>query len=146
IEHAPRFNTQGHAISGIQAHTDDFMPIPPQLFGDLDCTADAVERVVGVYEEDAIIRQRSGIILKCLALAFEEHDPTVRLRAAHGNAVALAREQIRCPRATADVSSTRRTQTSVYTLSAAQTELDDCVILCGARDTSRFRGDETLKV
>src|SRR5207249_11454759 len=122
------------------------MPIPPQLFGDRDCPVDAVGRVVGVYEEDAIIRQCPGVILKCLALTFEEHDPTVRLRAAHRNAEALAREQIRCPRATADISSTRRTQTSVHTLSAAQTELDDCVILRGATDASRFRCDETLKV
>src|SRR6059058_400394 len=122
------------------------MPIPPQLFGDLDCPADAAKRVVGVYEEDTIIRQRSGIILKCLALVFEEHDPTVRLRAAHRNAIALACEQIRRPHATADVRSTRRTQTSIHTLGAAQTELDDCVIPRGVTDAGRFRGDETLKI
>ena len=94
------------------------MSIFAQLFGDFDRAAHTIERVVGVHEEHTIIRQGLCIIFKRLALAFEKHDPTVRLRAADRNSVVLARLQVRCPCTAAYVGRTGRRQTAINSLGA----------------------------
>ena len=117
-----------------------------QLFSHSDRPTYAVERVVGVHQEDAVVRQCSGVSLKCFALVFKKHDPTVRLRAAHRNAVVLTREQVRCSRASTDVSSTRRAQTAVHSLSSAQSKLDHRVIFSSHANPRGFRSDQALKI
>src|SRR6266853_3372441 len=105
------------------------MPVFLQLLCYCNGAPHAIDRVVGVYQEDTVVRQRLCINLKCLALLFEKHNPTVRLRAAHGNFVALASLQVRRAGAAADESRARRAQTPVNSLCATQTKFNYRVIL-----------------
>ena len=105
------------------------MPVFLQLLCYFNGAAQAIDRVVSVHQEHAVVRQRLCINLKCLGLLFEKHDPTVRLRAANWNFVLLARLQVRCAGAAADESRSRRAQTPVNSLCATQTKFNYRVIL-----------------
>ncbi len=108
--------------------------------------AHAIERVIGVHEENAVVWHRSGVCLKRFALALEKHDPTVRLCSAHWNSEPLTGLQVRRARAAADASRTCRGQTAINSLRATQTEFDDGIIFSGQTNARRFGRDETLEI
>src|SRR6266403_4442105 len=122
------------------------MSIFAQLFGDFDRSAHAIDRVIGVHQEHAIVGQCSCISFKRLPLAFEKHDPTVRLRSAGRNPVVLARLQIRRAGTAADVGRTGSRQTAINSLGATQTKFDYRVIFSSKTDACRLRRNETLEI
>ena len=69
----------------------------------VDRVAHALERVVGVDEEHAVVGHRLGVRAERLELVAVEHHPAVRVRAAHRDAEQLAGEHVRRRRAAADV-------------------------------------------
>ena len=108
IKHVPRFNAQRDSITGIQPHTDHFVSVLAQLSGDINRVTHAVDGVVGVHQENAVVRNCSRKCFKRIFLVLEKHDPAVRLRSAHWNAEACAGLQIRCAGTAANVSRTGR--------------------------------------
>src|SRR6266516_1394607 len=146
IKHSPRLDAQCNAISRIQPHSDHFVSVFAQPAGYIDRVAHALEGIIGVHQEDAVVRHRFGIRFKRLALTFEEHDPTVRLRSAHWNSEPFAGSQIRRTRAAAYLSRSCRGQTAINALCAAQTKLDDWIIFSGQTYARRFCRDETFEI
>src|SRR5215469_5524468 len=106
----------------------------------------AVDRVIGVHQENTIVRHRPRVRLKCFGFGFEEHDPAMRLRAAHRNSKSLAGLQIRGPCTASDESCTGRAQTAVNTLGATQAKFDYRITLGGEANARCFRRDEALEI
>ena len=114
---------------------------------DLDRVADALERVVGVDEEDAVVGQRLRVGLEGLALVVEGHHPAVGVGAAHRDAEEPAGEHVRGGVAAADVGRAGGREPAVDALGAAQAELEDRRRRRAARhDPRRLGRDQRLEV
>ena len=107
---------------------------------------DPVERAVGVDEEHAVRGERARVREERLALVAVEHDPAVRVRAAHRDPVEPAGERVRGRVAAADVGGPARGEAAVDPLGAAQPELDHRLAARGEADAGRLRRDERLEV
>ncbi len=146
VEQAPRLDRQVGEVAGVEADAGEVVAVGAQRAAHLDRVAHAVEGVVGVDQEDAVVGHRAGVGLERGALAVVEHHPRVRVGALDGDAVELAGQHVRGGRAAADVRGARRRQPAVEALGAAQAELEHRLSPGGVADPGRLAGDQGLEV
>ena len=123
VEHAPGFDAQPRQIAGVQPDADQFVPLAAQLLADLDGVTHAVQRVVGVDQEQAVVGHGPGVGPKRLELVVEAHDPAMGVRSAHGNAVQAPGQHVGRRGAAAQVGGAAGGQAAVDPLGPSQPEL-----------------------
>ena len=94
----------------------------------------ALEGVVGVDQEDAVVGHGSGVLLEGRCLVIEGHHPAVCVGAVHGDAEQLAGQDVGGRVASSDVGGPAGGQRAIDTLSASQPELQHR-IAAGHRET-----------
>ena len=105
-----------------------------------------LEGVVSVDQEDRGTAINFGIALECIVFSVEEHDPTVRHGADHGDAEGFSGES--CGRAVypTDVGRASAVDRSVDVVCTARTHIGHRTSLCSAHNTIGLCGDEGLVV
>jgi hypothetical protein len=71
VEHLAGFDREIREVAAVEPNSRELMPALAELFADLDRVLHALQRVVGVDEEDAVVGQRLRVRLECLGLAVE---------------------------------------------------------------------------
>ena len=123
VEHPPGLDAQPGQVAGVEPDADHLVPLPAHFLAHLDGVPHAVERVVGIDEEDAVVGHRPGVGPKRLQLVVEAHDPAMGVRAADGDAEQPAGQHVGRRRAAAQVGRPAGRQGPVDSLGAAQAEL-----------------------
>ena len=106
----------------------------------------ALERVVGVDEQNGIRRVQLAVALEGLIFAVEHLHPRMGHRAAREHAVELIGDRAGRSVAAADVGSARAEDSSLRALRPAGAELQHAAALRRADDAVGFCGDEALVV
>src|SRR5437868_2600257 len=106
----------------------------PDLYG----VADALDGVVGIDQENAVVGHRLRVRAERFNLAVEAHDPAMRVRAFDGNAEEFSSQHVAGCDAAADVGGATGAHRAVDALRAAQAELDDRLPSRRLADARRF--------
>ena len=107
---------------------------------------DALQRVVGVDEEDAVVGQGFGVGGEGLGLVRERHHPAVRVGALDRNPEAHPGEHVRGRGAATDVRGATGSERTVGALGPAQAEFEDGLPLRGDRHARGLGRDEGVEV
>ena len=146
VEDLPRLDAEVGEVPGVEADADRLVPPLAQAEGHLGGAPDAVERVVGVHEEDAVVGLRPRPGLEGLELRREGHDPAVGVRAPHRQAEEASREHVRGRGDAAHVGRARGAEAAVGALRPPQAEVDHLVAPRGEADPGGLGRDQRLEV
>lgn len=134
IEKPAGLDAQVSQIARIQAHADHLVAAPAQPQADLNGFANALDRVVCVDEEHAVVRHRGGVRLERFGFVLERHDPTVRVRASDWDPEYLAGQYVRGRGAATDICRAAGGQRSVEAVGVPQAELENRISACCCAD------------
>ena len=123
VEDLAGLDAQVRQVAGIEADAHQRMASLAEPAADLDRLAHALQRVVRIDQEHAVVGHGLGVGPEGLQLVVEAHDPTVGVGPAHGNPVELAGQHVGGGRAAADVGRPAGRHSAVDALGAAKPEL-----------------------
>ena len=122
-------------------------PLRLEFFGDPDCIRHAaLQRVVRVDQENAVIRKRARIRAKSLKFGAKRLDPAVGVRAFCRHAEQGCAEHIRGGVGASDIGGAAGAQGAIGSLGAAQAEFDDGAVIGRFPYPGCFGGDERLEI
>ena len=146
VEHLPRGFGQLGQVAGIQPHAQEPMPGRFQLLSHLDRMLHALQRVVGIHQQDGVVGQSLGVGAERFQLGVEGHDPTVGVGAADRNTVQLAGQHVTCAGAAAHVGGPGGRHAAIGPLGSPQAELQHGPAAGSQVTASRFGGHQRGKV
>ena len=133
-------------VARIEADADHLVALAAKFPADGDRVPHALERVVGVDQEDAVVGHYAGILAKGGQLVVMAHDPTVGVRAADGDAEDLAGQDVRGGVAAADVGRPAGREGAVDALGPPQAEFQHRLAAGRQHQPRGLGGDQRLEV
>ena len=146
VEHLAGLEAQVGQVARVQPDAQQVVAQLAQEAPGLDGVAHAVERVVGVDQQHAVVGQGPGEGLEGRRLALERHHPRVGVGAAHGDAEQLPGQHVRGGRAAPHVGRPGGRQRAVEALGPPQPELQDGLVAGGDGQPRGLGGDQALEV
>ena len=146
IEELPRLQAKVGEVTAVDAHACQLAATGFEDFAYFYGMLYALDGVIGIDEQHAVIGHDLGIGLEGFQLGVKRHDPAMGMGACDGDAKELAREHVAGARAAAYVGGAAGRKGAVDALGAAQAKLKDRLAAGGDIHAGCLGGDEGLEV